>query len=237
VEEVNCAENVNVQFLDPGDKIWVVGFWGCNLKCKHCINFRKSYVNDFNRVKDSIKDQSAVEANFLNSGCDTILFSVAEPTIHLIELIPLLQELRKKAKRIILGTNGYFTQDALNELVKYIDCFRIDVKSFDEKGYKLITDYPQSFAKVKYTIESLATKQKKFELTFCIVPGINDKISQILDFCNWLRGVSLDIPLTLIRFIPSSYFHDYRLSTVEELKKIKDIMQGVGFRYVKIGGT
>ena len=44
VKEINTAKNLNLHFLEPNHKVWVLGFWGCNFRCKHCINFKKSYI-------------------------------------------------------------------------------------------------------------------------------------------------------------------------------------------------
>jgi len=227
---------LNIQFLKQNHKIWVVGFWGCNFRCKHCINFKKSYLYNFENLSNYFKSNKVIINRFLSSNSDVILLSVSEPTIHIIQLITLLKQIKRLGKETIIATNGFLNIKLLNSLIPFVDCFRIDVKAFNKIGYQQITGHSQVFKIIKNSIDYLSKNAKLVELTSCIIPTINNNKESLYKLSNLIKKLNGDIPLTLLRFIPSSHFHEYEMNSIRELNNIRNFLLRSGLTNVKIGG-
>nr|QNO53225.1 hypothetical protein HNLOENAD_00025 [Methanosarcinales archaeon ANME-1 ERB6] len=66
-------------------------------------------------------------------------------------------------------TNGYISEDALNEIAPFLDAANVDVKAFSDSFYKKI-----SSARLEPVLETCKRMQEKkihLELTYLIIPG------------------------------------------------------------------
>ena len=168
--------------------------------------------------------------------CDSILFSVSEPTIHIIPLLDLIKKLKNESINIIIATNGYSSLKTLELLVPFVDGFRVDLKACDTKGYKHIINEKINFEHIKTVINYLNKRVRNLELTMCIIPDINDKDSSVLKLSTWIGKINKDIPFTLLRFIPTSYFYKKRMNEDKDLERLRDLLVQNDLKRVIIGG-
>ena len=236
VEEENIAHNLNLKFLEPSCKVWVVGFYGCNLYCKYCINFSKSYVSNFDGDQLLSRNDDSINKNILNSNCDWVLFSVSEPMIHVFRLLSLCEILKRNKKRVVIATNGFFSQKIFEKINPFIDSFRIDLKGFSEKIYREVTGSKNIFSQVKKRIEYLVRSGMTVELTFCVIPSFNYNIESLYAFSKWMKNIDSEISITLLRFILSSDYKSKQHGAFSELRSIKRIFNESGLSNVFFGG-
>jgi pyruvate formate lyase activating enzyme len=117
----------------PGKKILSIGSYGCNMKCLFCQNFEISQHipnTKFIEPKEILDIAMSIENNI------GIAFTYNEPTIsieYILELAPLI---KKNNLHNVMVSNGMINKKPLNDLLKYIDAFNIDLKAFTNKFYK-----------------------------------------------------------------------------------------------------
>ena len=95
-------------------------------------------------------------------------------------------------------TNGYINEEPLKALLPYIDAMNIDLKYFNDEGYRKIGGGLET---VKRSIE-IAQKECHVEVTWLAVPGENDTVEEVEEAAKWLASVNRDIPLHISRFFP-----------------------------------
>jgi len=108
---------------------------------------------------------------------------------------------RAKGLKNIMVSAGYINREPLEELLKYMDVVKIDLKGFDESFYK---DYVGG--RLEYVKETLLTLKKSgvfFEVVNLVVPGLNDDKESLKSLIAWIRKeLGPDVPL---------FFQDSRL--------------------------
>jgi len=117
---------------------------------------------------------------------------------------------------------GYINPEPLKELLKYIDAYKIDLKSFSKKYYEDIVG-----AKLEPVLETIKTIKKSgvhLEIVYLVVPTLNDNPDEVRNMCKWLvKNIGTDVPLHFTRFHPDYKMREYPstpVSTVENLRKI-----------------
>jgi len=118
-----------------------------------------------------------------------------------------------------LVTNGYISQEPLEQILPYIDAMNIDLKAFNNRFYKDLVK--GGLEEVKDTIKRSA-RHCHVEVTTLIIPGWNDSVEETEEMTEWLASLSPDIPLHLSRFFPKYEMTDKPptpLNTLIELKR------------------
>ncbi|MEN8904809.1 MAG: AmmeMemoRadiSam system radical SAM enzyme, partial [Clostridiales bacterium] len=116
-------------------------------------------------------------------------------------------------------TNGFINIRPLTELVKYIDAFNIDIKSFNDEFYKKFCG--SNILSVLKTIEYLKDKCH-IELTALIIPTLNDDENEFENLSKWIAELSVDIPLHITRYFPR-YKMDIQSTPIDTLIKFEKI--------------
>lgn len=118
----------------------LVGFYGCPLKCKYCINH---HCNDENIVRadytanELIETLSIDEPYFLMSG-GGISFGGGEPLLQADFIHEVCQKMNPKWNKVI-ETSLYAPWDKIELLVGDIDYWIIDIKDIHDDVYKTYT--------------------------------------------------------------------------------------------------
>ncbi len=111
----------------PGLWSLVLFLTGCNLRCKHCINWKLVVGEEESRISEEevlkeLQDNPIVEGLILSGG---------EPSIYNVEeVIDFLKEVKriKPELRIRIDTNGS-NPDFLMAVREFVDGFAVDVKA------------------------------------------------------------------------------------------------------------
>jgi len=219
----------------PGTKVFSMGTVGCNFKCVHCQNYSISTAgSDFSYLKDiSPKDVIKLAKNY---SCQGVAYTYNEPTIwH-----EFAYESAKLAKKGDLYTcyvsNGFISEDPLIELSSVIDAINIDIKAFNEDFYKKYCK-----AKLKPVLDSCNIAKNKgmhLELTYLVIPTLNDSIEEIKKFCIWVvDNLGQDTPIHFSRFHPDYKLKDLPPTPIEKLIEIYNLSKDIGIFYPYIGNV
>jgi pyruvate formate lyase activating enzyme len=115
----------------PGQKIYSIGGYGCNLKCTFCQNHEISqFVPErSNGFKLNQPHDLITKAKFLPENIG-IAYTYNEPTVF-VEFMAQTAELAKnEGLKNVMVSNGYINLKPLDELTELIDAFNIDLNLF-----------------------------------------------------------------------------------------------------------
>jgi pyruvate formate lyase activating enzyme len=130
-------------------------------------------------------------------------------------------------------TNGYMTPQALEKIGPYLDAANVDVKGFSKKFYNGVCK--ARLDPVLQTCERMHESGIHLELTYLIIPGLNDDEEQLGAFSAWAAGVDRDIPIHFSRFHPDWRMLDRPATPMETLKKAHHVATQAGLRYIYLG--
>jgi len=133
----------------------------------------------------------------------------------------------------VLVTNGYINPEPLLELLPLIDAMNIDVKGMTADFYKKVCK--GKLEVVLKTVEVSVQKKCHVELTYLIIPGLNDSETELRKFADWVAGLSISIPVHFSRYFPA-YKADFPATPIETLKKAFQIAKEK-LRYVYVGNA
>lgn len=149
--------------MPQGKLSFVIFFEKCNFRCKYCNLEWLQSLPDFSyeRLEESLPY------------IDTICFSGGEPTLTPIELMQMVQRIKKYGKELILYTNGY-DKERLYEFLPYFDEVYIDIKGdtneetqyYSQTKYNLIDNYNEYDRIDKITLrchENIITNYRNIE--------------------------------------------------------------------------
>ena len=220
----------------PGSKILSVGSFGCNMNCFYCQNYEISQLEL--DQQDDRNYRAMTPVSIANDALDCtskgnigIAFTYNEPVVGWEFVCDTANEAKKRDLSTVMVTNGCFCENILEELMIFIDAFNIDLKCFDEEGYKRLGG---DFETVKHTIERAAT-WRHVEVTSLIVPGQNDSPEKMEEQAIWLASISPDIPLHISKYFPR-WKADMPETSLDLLYRLFDIAKK-HLKYVHIGNV
>jgi len=231
---IDPIEKKPVMHVYPGSKIFSIGTTGCSWACMYCQNFDISQ----RRIVDGVDMlPKEIVNSAINFNCRGIAYTYNEPSIF-IEFASDVGKVAKRKNLInIFVTNGYYTEDTIEELKKFLDCATVDFKGSANielmRRYVLIKDPEPIFQSI---IE--LSKFCHLEITNLVIPKIGDNLEDCKRLCKFIYdNLGPDIPIHFLRFHP-----DYKLlylpnTPIETLEKHWEIAKSIGFKYVYIGNV
>lgn len=178
----------------PGRWIYSVAGFGCNLTCNFCQNHE---ISQSRQRGTKVTPVSLAEQAKDSLG---ICFTYSEPSTW-YEMVrataPLVQ---KNGGKVVLVSNGTIDSRFLEELIPQIDAVNIDIKGFTEEFYQKYCGGRLSW--VLNTVERLAGRVH-LEVTTLVIPGANDRPSEIRELSRWLRKLDTPLAWHLSRYYPA----------------------------------
>ncbi|MGC9123616.1 MAG: AmmeMemoRadiSam system radical SAM enzyme [Thermoplasmata archaeon] len=217
----------------PGDYIFSLSTVGCNLKCLHCQNWEISQATVESSYLREFTPEEIVEMA-ISENSRGIAWTYNEPTIWYEFNYETSKIAKSKGLYNVYVTNGYINEEPLKEISKYVEAMNIDVKGFTDEFYRKVTS--ARLEPVLRTVELANKLGIHVELTYLIIPTLNDKIEDIDRFTKWVYDVfGEDGIVHFSRFHP-----DYRLLNLPEtpretLIKAYNKAKENGLKYVYIG--
>jgi pyruvate formate lyase activating enzyme len=167
-------------------------------------------------------------------GCRGISWTYNEPTIWYEYTYDSAKLAKKSDLYTVYVTNGFIAEEPLKEISPYLDAMNIDVKSFSDQFYKSVCK--ARLPSILNTCTLAKDLNIHIELTYLVIPGLNDTLDEIKQFCKWILD-SLG-ETTVVHF---SRFHpDYKMTSrpmtpIETLRQIYDTAKEMGLNYVYLG--
>lgn len=219
----------------PGSEILSIGSVGCNFKCQFCQNHEISQITA--QQSSPLRRYSSFEIGQLakrkknNLG---IAFTYNEPLINFEYILEVAQEVQRHGLKTVLVTNGYVNSEPLDILLQVIDACNVDLKSFSSSFYR--TYVKADLDPVKSALIQIREAGVHLEITFLVIPGLNDNEAEFIDMCHWIAdNLGAETALHISRYFPA-YKMQYPATPVEVMLRMYDLAHGI-LDFVCIGNV
>ena len=220
--------------VHPGALAYSFGMLGCDLHCAYCQNWVTSQaLRDPRAVAppmDVTPDMLVRDA--LKQGARIVVSTYNEPLITSEWAVAIFKEARDAGLMTGFVSNGNGTPGVLEYLRPWIDVYKVDLKSFDDRHYRELGGRLQP---ILDTIQRLHDMDVWLELVTLLIPGFNDSDDELKRLTAFVAGVSVDIPWHV-----TAFHGDYKMTapqntTASMLRRAADIGKAAGLRYVYAG--
>lgn len=210
-------EKKPLKMFRKGSMILSAGTFGCNLKCPFCQNWSIAHhkPETVEVTPSELVEKAEQAVKYGNIG---IAYTYNEPSIWYEYVCDTCKLARERGLVNVLVTNGFIGEKPLKDILPYIDAMNIDVKGFSQKFYNKICK--ANLNNVKKTVEISAAKCH-IEVTYLMIPGLNDGMEEIAQLAGWLSDISPDIPLHLSRYFPNYNMDDRPPTPIDTLISAK----------------
>ena len=178
----------------PGSRAYSFGMLGCDLHCGYCQNWVTSQaIRDPSAVAPPLSaTPHALVRDALRSKARAIVSTYNEPLITSEWAVAVFKE--AKAAGLVTGfvSNGNGTPEVIEYLRPWVDLYKVDLKSFDERHYHQLGGRLQP---ILDTIRRLHADGFWLELVTLLIPGFNDSEDELKRLTAFVASVSLDIPV------------------------------------------
>lgn len=216
----------------PGTNSFSIGTAGCQLSCKYCQNWEISQRKPEEVPSFDLSPEQVVK-EAIKEKCKSISYTYTDPIAFYQYTLDTAKLAKEKGVKNIIVSNGYINKEPLIELCKVIDASNIDFKAFNDRFYKEICS-----GSLKPVLEALKILKKNkiwLELTYLVIPGLNDDQKEIEKACIWIKeNLGKEVPLHFSRFFPMYKMLDKPITPIKTLLKITNIAKDY-LDYVYIG--
>jgi len=208
---------------------------GCCMKCAFCQNWEISQKTPDQTKNYRLQPLDIVEkAKELDA--DVIAYTYTEPTIFYEYMYDISKLARKKNIKNVIVTCGYINDEPFYELCNFLDSGNVNLKGFSDKVYGTLTT--GSLEPILATAERFKEKKKWVEITYLVIPGYSDSITEIKNFCNWvLESLDEFTPVHFLRFFPAFKMRNLPPTPLKTLEKCWNLARDLGLKYVYIGNV
>jgi pyruvate formate lyase activating enzyme len=218
----------------PGALAYSFGMLGCDLHCAYCQNWVTS---------QAIRDPNAVSAPFevtpemlvrdaLHQGAKVLVSTYNEPLITSEWAVAIFKE--AKAAGLITGfvSNGNGTPQVLDYIRPWLDVYKVDLKSFDDRHYH---ELGGRLAPILDSIRRIHFMGLWLEIVTLLIPDFNDSNDELRKLTEFVASVSPDIPWHVTAFHADYKMNDQRDTNAEDLQRAAEIGRQAGLRYIYTG--
>ena len=219
----------------PGSISYSIATVGCNFHCHNCQNWTISQVPK-GKPKEIFGDAllpEVIVAEAKNRGCRSIAYTYTEPTIFFEYAYETAKLAHNEGIKNVFVTNGYTSAAAIKKISPFLDAANVDLKSFREDFYHKVCG-----ARLQPVLENIKLYKELgiwVEITTLLIPGYSDDENQLQEIAGFISGVGVDIPWHITAFYPSFKLPDVSPTSVESLRKAREIGIKAGLRYVYEG--
>ena len=232
---VDPIEKKPIFHMLPGSGAYSLATAGCNLSCKFCQNWEISQARPEKTRNGDLPPARVVE-QALAARCRSIAYTYSEPTIFYEYMLDTARLARQRGLRNIWVTAGFVNPEPLRELATVMDAANIDIKSMRDSYYREICG-----ARLQPVLDAVALAVKLgvlVEVTYLIVPTLNDGMDEIRDLARWMKAtVGPDVPLHFSRFFPMYRLERLPPTPLETLARAYVTAREEGLNFVYTGNV
>jgi pyruvate formate lyase activating enzyme len=218
----------------PGALAYSFGMLGCDLHCAYCQNWVTS---------QALRDPAAVAppldatpeglvGDAVRLGARVIVSTYNEPLITSEWAVAVFKEARAAGLTTAYVSNGNGTPQVLEYLRPWVDLYKVDLKSFDDRHYRQLGGRLEP---ILDTIRRLHAMDFWVEIVTLLIPGFNDGRDELQRLTAFVAGVSPEIPWHVTAFHGDYKMTDPQNTTAEMLLEAAAIGREAGLRHVYAG--
>ncbi len=220
----------------PGALAFSFGMLGCDLHCSYCQNWVTSQALRDPHAIAQPRDTSPalLVADASRLGARIVVSTYNEPLITSEWAVAIFKEARARGLMTAFVSNGNGTPRVLSYLRPWVDLYKVDLKSFDDRHYRQLGGRLEP---ILATIRALHGMGIWLEIVTLLIPGFNDSPEELDRLTSFVAGVSPDIPWHVTAFHKDYRMTDPDNTTPEMLVAAAAIGQRNGLRYVYAGNA
>ena len=218
----------------PGSDALSFGMLGCDLHCAYCQNwFTSQSVRDPEAVGQP-RDIAAEDlcGLALENGAPTVVSTYNEPLITSEWAVEIFKQAKRDGLYTAYVSNGNGTPQVLDYIRPWVDFYKVDLKSMDDKHYRQLGGVLQN---VLDSIQGIHDRGIWLEVLTLVIPGFNDSDEELGRAAGFVASVSKDIPWHVTAFHPDYKMTDRGATPVETLLRAVRIGTKAGLKYVYAG--
>ncbi len=221
----------------PGATALTFGMLGCDFHCGFCQNWYTSQalrdpasassVSLIRRISPQQMTQIAQQ-----SGASVIVSSYNEPLITSEWAAAIFKEAKAAGLKCAYVSNGNSTPEVMEYLRPYLDAYKVDLKSMNDKNYRKLGGVLQN------TLDGIRRAYEMglwVEVVTLVIPGFNDSNEELWDAARFLSGLSPDIPWHVTAFHKDYKMTEPANTDVHTLQRAADIGREAGLHFVYAG--
>ncbi len=219
----------------PGKQILSVGSFGCNFKCPFCQNdsISQTFPEEAAGGRIITPEQIVEEAQSLPNNIG-IAYTYNEPITFYEYMSDCAQEAHSQGLKNVVVSNGFINEAPLKKLLPFTDAFNIDLKAFNNTFYR--KQAKGELKPVLDTIQTIVQAGKHLEVTFLVIPGLNDDPEEFTNMVRWIaEKAGSKVPLHISRYFPA-YKQINPPTPVSTLENFYTIATGI-LDYVFLGNV
>jgi pyruvate formate lyase activating enzyme len=220
--------------VHPGALAFSFGMLGCDLHCGYCQNWVTSQaIRDPHAIAPP---QPATPEHVVQLavewGAEAIVSTYNEPLITAEWAVAIFKEAR--AANLLTGfvSNGNATPQVLEYIRPWVDLYKVDLKTFDDRHYR------QLGGRLQPILDSLRRIHEMgfwLEVVTLIVPSFNDSDDELRRLAGFLAEISPDIPWHVTAFHKDYKMTDPENTSASTLIRAAEVGRRAGLRYVYAG--
>ena len=220
----------------PGALAYSFGMLGCDLHCGYCQNWVTSQaLRDPHAISPPIKaSPERMVQQALDQGAKVIVSTYNEPLITSEWAVAVFREARAAGLKTGFVSNGNGTPQVLEFLRPWIDLYKIDLKSFDDRHYH---ELGGRIGPILDTIRRVHQMGWWLEIVTLLIPGFNDSDDELRRLTEFVASVSCEIPWHV-----TAFHTDYKMqgegqrdTTSDDLLRAAEIGRQSGLQYIYAG--
>ncbi len=221
----------------PGANALTFGMLGCDYHCSFCQNWLTSQA-----LRDPAADVSAqfvrkitpqeIVKQAQRAKASVVVSSYNEPLITSEWAVAIFKEAKQAGLMCAYVSNGNNTPEVMQYLRPYLDAYKVDLKTMNDKNYRSLGGTLQN------TLDGIKRARDLglwVEVVTLVIPGFNDSNEELWEAARFLVGLSPDIPWHV-----TAFHKDYRMTSPDNtdsqtLIRAAEIGREAGLRYVYAG--
>lgn len=197
---IDPVEKKPLYHWNPGTLTLSLGSVGCSMDCPFCQNWRIARPRTIEDIPVRYLGPEEPGRLAEEEGVPSVSFTYNEPLVSWEYLVDASRILKERDIPAIVVSNGLISEPPLKELAPLIAAANIDLKAYGEKRYRMLGG---RLGTVRRTIVLLIEAGVHVEVTFLLVPGLNDEMTPFLEMVQWLSELSPQPVLHISRYFPN----------------------------------
>jgi len=218
----------------PGARALSFGMLGCDLHCGYCQNWVSSQALRDSRstLEFHPVEPADIVRVALSERAAAVVSTYNEPLITAEWAVAVFRAARAAGLTTGFVSNGNATPEVLEYLRPWVDLYKVDLKSFDDRRYH---ELGGRLGPILDSLRRIHAMGFWLEVVTLVVPGFNDSDDELRAMAAFLAGISRDIPWHV-----TAFHKDYRMTGPENtpaatLERAAAFGREAGLRFVYAG--